>query len=987
MTELRRTIDEIRFLLQDEAFAITDQLMQCIADYSLQCHDANVRLRKCEEFLNQGLRSEALHLAEISPNLLDTVAMLDFPEREQWVNLLAGYSLPKPEPLLLGVASILNEAYAVQQPLQRLLDQHRLHALARSPLVQRLSVLRAISEIDTASGHWDGDIRAMERARFREIESESRVAIAAGEVDSLKELVGELNSRAWLESVPADLLRNLKQKGGHVVRGQAREQLEMLVETLHDAQAALNLGLARQMRDAWVANAKVVQLDEQDELAQEAAPVLEWVEDEDRKEAAEKAYRRSVADLEQALEQNALSTAELQQCGLAIEKCGRVIPEALRVRYRNRLTTLDLAESRRNLLKIGGTVGAVVAVVAVICVAVYFSTEAEKSRRILASANGLIDEHKLDEARKLLEEHPHRLLSEEGLALKSKLAGATQAEHDRQSKLNAAIERAQDSTDLAATAVALEQARALVRTADEKIAVGKLEAEWTTKQNADVAQSEQQFRTMLAATTTNLRTLDSLLNTPDSESEIRKLVEQVQSELNEMHGLEPKVAAELISQATLLESRFGGFRKTYAEVVKKNVLLDRLAVLVQMGIQTSPTDPQLTEYKAALTQFAAAFPNDPRVAGFKGGGSEDVIKSILARQKLAAGWQQFWPPDSQEVQSRQKSCAAFLAEFPTSPEREVVSRYAAFLKSLQWRKEGDEDSKTSVQVRLRDLFSGKLIRDGFLLRCKEGKDFKDYYLEKADDFSERTTPITFKYVVGFNGEVKISKALEPSLFPLPKTVDPPQKLIADKIIEEIEDVEAEKWDEFLNQKADLLLKDTEVNAFLRYFLVLKILEFAGEGNSLLAAELKKPLSDLNDDPPDMSVSWMDPLNVAAKDSRKRADTLIKRITTSTLKGVWARAAVAQEKLSADLFRQTLPVGWLERTADRRWILRSKWKSDKKHSLMVSVAAEDGARTWQQVGFVQSGTAEWNLPAVGSLIEGTVVFATFVPASPKTASAP
>src|SRR5204863_198140 len=118
-----------------------------------------------------------------------------------------------------------------------------------------------------------------------------------------------------------------------------------------------------------------------------------------------------------------------------------------------------LSESRRNLARIGGTVGAVAVVVAIICVAVYLGNEAEKSKRILAAASGLIDEHKLDEARKLLDEHPQRLLSDEGLKLKSKLATATQAEQDRQANLNAALDRAKEASDLAAVATALEQAR------------------------------------------------------------------------------------------------------------------------------------------------------------------------------------------------------------------------------------------------------------------------------------------------------------------------------------------------------------------------------------------------------------------------------------------------------------------------------------------------------------------------------------------------
>lgn len=134
MTDIRRTVDEIRFLLQDEMIDLTDQLRQCATDYVQQCREANIRLRKCEEFLNQGLRAEAIHDAEIAPNLLDLVATLDFPEREQFIQLLIAYSQPRPEPLLLDVAARLNEAYALHEPLERLLERHRLYALARCPL-------------------------------------------------------------------------------------------------------------------------------------------------------------------------------------------------------------------------------------------------------------------------------------------------------------------------------------------------------------------------------------------------------------------------------------------------------------------------------------------------------------------------------------------------------------------------------------------------------------------------------------------------------------------------------------------------------------------------------------------------------------------------------------------------------------------------------------------------------------------------------------
>jgi len=131
MTEIQRVVDELRFLLLREVVEQTDELADLVREYSDHCHTANVRLRRGNECLKQGLRSEALHLAEAAPNLLDVVAVLDFAERDQLLEVVAMYFFTPPEPLLLDVASALNEAYAQHEPLQKLLDSHRLLALGR----------------------------------------------------------------------------------------------------------------------------------------------------------------------------------------------------------------------------------------------------------------------------------------------------------------------------------------------------------------------------------------------------------------------------------------------------------------------------------------------------------------------------------------------------------------------------------------------------------------------------------------------------------------------------------------------------------------------------------------------------------------------------------------------------------------------------------------------------------------------------------------
>ena len=194
----------------------------------------------------------------------------------------------------------------------------------------------------------------------------------------------------------------------------------------------------------------------------------------------------------------------------------------------------------------------------------------------------------------------------------------------------------------------------------------------------------------------------------------------------------------------------------------------------------------------------------------------------------------------------------------------------------------------------------------------------------------------------------------------------------------------EGWDPYLQKVAQSLVAAKNVDDFLRYLLLLKTLQHAASGNSLLELELKKTLADLNDPQMDLSASWMDPNDSSAKSSRQLAAVLLKRVTD--LDGAWKRAAASQDNLSYEIFRQTLPIGWVERTGDRKWILRTHWSSERKHRLVcVSPAGEDGIRDWLPVGTAQGSSVELDIPASGGLLEGTFVFASPLPSTQKTAS--
>jgi ABC-type transporter Mla subunit MlaD len=71
MADTQRIVDDIRTFVHASDQTCNDSLRALAAAYAAACKEANDRLRRCDEFLRQGLRSEAIRFAEAEPNLLD----------------------------------------------------------------------------------------------------------------------------------------------------------------------------------------------------------------------------------------------------------------------------------------------------------------------------------------------------------------------------------------------------------------------------------------------------------------------------------------------------------------------------------------------------------------------------------------------------------------------------------------------------------------------------------------------------------------------------------------------------------------------------------------------------------------------------------------------------------------------------------------------------------------------------------------------------
>jgi len=972
MNDLQQVVDELRFILQREVLEKSDELIGYVEQYSSFCHETNARLRRCDECLRQGLRSEALHLADANPNLLDAVAILDFPERQDLIDLLNMYFLKPPEPLLLDVAAGLNAAYAEHEPLERLLNLHRLLAVGRAPLPQRLKVLRSLAELDASSFHWADDVREMERARIQELSAQIQTAARAGQTEVLKAITAELQSPDWYEEVPVAFLRDVRTRATQSIRDSARLRMAEINEHLHAAFSALDTTAARKLRTEWQEKQQIIRATDSDPLCEQVRPIFDWLEDADRTKSAEHDFAKLVTEVEQMLDKDHLAITEMERLQRSIERFDRSLPTTLNSRFQSRLNAIQVNDGRRKTAKVVAILVTVVIAVGTIVFLVQVYSESAKSKQVVASISALIDDGNLTDAKKLVDQYGLYALSPDWQDVKKRLSHAEQSEVERVARWNGEVERARASTELNAMETAIKAARDLARTTDEKLTVNQLQTDWQKRSAQVVDVRERKVRELIALATLQLKELDVELQSGKPIGEVKLLLSKADATVGELLPLSASISKELTSQIALVEGRSKAARQAVDDLSRREQLIERLTDATLMppdGILASTKEGR---YETTLREFATALPNDPRSPTMKTAADISPIASALASMRLVQRWRRMKPTDPKDVETRLKDVRAFLMTYPQSPDRERLKRYESWLTSIARRAVDNGDPDEGVRQRLHRLFNSKLIKDGHVLHDKQGN---TYYLAK-----EQKTPFGsvagFNYLIGFNGE-SVQISMKPDDLLTQTSVAPPQQELAAKVRVSVQNIPIDGWRDYFQELSETLMKADRLDPFLRYLLILKTIDFAGQGDSLLEEELAPVLHKLNDDEIDRSVAWMDPKSNSAAKARTRAREVLTALPP--IMPLFANATRRYEQFERQLMFVRYPVGWLDNDPVTGWKCRTKWTPNGEFALWgVTRPDAAGTRSWIRIGRAERSEFtidQANAPQVG---EAGVIFASVMP---------
>lgn len=928
MADYQRVVEylrDVRASLGAGTTLVTEELRQSATAYAELCTQANERLRKCSAFLQQGLRSEAIHLAEENPNLLDLVAALDLPDPAQWAEFCQMNELPLPPVLQMDRAQQLDEAYAADQPLEMLLHQHRYLALARAPIRHRLAVLRQIAAQDTANQNWERDVRVFEKARLKELPASFYLAVKNKDAAMIAELQGEVNESPWLEELPKDLSTAVTDAWERVRRVRAETKLQPLVEPLRAAFAARDYDECVRIIGEWKAIMEAANITTcATELAHQVQPVVEWIRQEDELQARRKRFTHACDAVVRLLDSNAGST-DLEAAFERLKKYDEPVPEDLTQRYEQRLVEHQRQAQRAHRLRIVGVAAGVVIVLSLAGGGAYFIMNLNKEERVATEIRAVISTRDVDQMRQRLE----AIRASAGPVIAAPKVTAAIAEIDAmEARHKAALERLEQGIKLlgeakaAAAPVADNPSAAapdLLRAANATAAALSPPAEddltWEDKRGRALAAGLRAARSEVGALHTRLLQranaivkgeADKLLGeldaltlgaSLDGRTMLTRINEKSErlAQLRNITGVDAEAAKALEAVQTRIEEK----RKVAEAASRLGEHLERVR-------QAQSAD----RLKAALEAFNTAFPDHALASEFKQAlASTPTAKSVEAYVAIAGPWinnnpgQRFFPTTAAAAQKRLDEVQNYLTSNPASPLTGALNQYADYLRHMI-----DALSESgSWAAGADDKYGNPLLAD---LKYVETSDKQRYYLLRDPKYINRTIngqrSVSFQVMDPRNPSRTIGVEVNHPIAVLNdgKALPVPHVKVVQEILTEIKRVDERNWETWGIDTLDRLLINAELDPVVKAILVSYILQSQQAVLGPVLADIyEKPQRELKRLEPEKQV-WYDREKPVPETIRKA----IKNVLDSIPRSEGARKALAARKEALSKALGFLPDG-------------------------------------------------------------------------------
>ena len=589
----------------------------------------NQSLANIARLLDKGLRDEAMQEAGEEGALLEIYERLDFPEREAFCELIEEFGFAKPAPLNHDAAARLNSAFGTVKDLSGLLKQHRILALARGPLIERIRVLNSLSIADADNPMWEQDSLLFQKARLVQIPSEMELAIKTEDHQTIQRLDNDFRSVRWSIDVPQKLTTQLSTLQAAHVQSTGITEIRKLSETLKQAYSEMDIPSVYASADAIAEIASRLNLLDDSPEMLEIASELEWVNERRDDEATQKRNQEALGEFEQLLDSTD-DRNQLERAFSRIKLLGDELPDELRRRAIERLESLDIIARRKTAVRIAlGGMGLLL-VLSASGLWIYLNQLESAAVDIEKQTENLVQSSSWTQADEFIEKQTVAIRSRPKMVeLAVQVDQSVKQENDRQATFNDVLARMKSAHE------------------DEKSSADPQEASLRRLQALAQLPEEldewklQEKRTQEKILTRNRKTNEEkLAELQLLESETRRSIngistKETPAKLRSMSWKLERFQDSLTSVSLHLKSQAGGLITECASALEGIEQESKRATLVRA---ITDSVGNLADYQIAIRNLLQAFPDDPLCQDLKTAKDRGAeIQSAILASELFKG--------------------------------------------------------------------------------------------------------------------------------------------------------------------------------------------------------------------------------------------------------------------------------------------------------------------------------------------------------------
>ncbi len=972
MLDYQRIVDDVRSSLSCSDSDGLDFLRAAAADYSVACDEVNERLHQCGTLLRQGLRSEAIQLSNIEPNLLEGVALLDFPEREEWAETARRCGLASPPAPLLEIAASLNETYAIDQPLATLLQQHRLLALARGSLSARIQILRRLAELDLDNPIWLEDLETFEKERQRQIRTEVETATRSGDAATLASLNAELSSPDWRNPPPEELVKAVAETQTRVHYWSVQSQLEQLAKELAVAESHFNAETARTLRDRWNRIIAESNFQPQPPVALQAASVFKWLKGEDEKQRHRHEYEAATNALAEAIDHER-SASRLEDLYLSAARLDK-IPAATEERYRATLSVLRRAALRRRLLQLAAIAAVGIILIATIGTIASYQRYERQVATTVSRCSAMIEHGQWEQAKALLSELAPDIKKD--ARIQEQIAAVEEAEKKDKTRLatfsqevkaaNYLLEQVRKSLAEKPGQVVLDRQRDELDTVQGNLERGAAKAR-TDEERTELAAAvefasqvkkrwqELQDQAFLAACEDLDSRVTRLEGDKSAESAARQAkVHDCQADLQKWETDSSRVSPGLRSRVAALSDRLSALTKNWQEEEQQEN--DAREVTSAVG--------NIQNYVKALQAYIDRYPKAGRATDFRRVCEESLCWqavadwNAVAEQLRQGGIVGLQPKVAGGQVSRVE---ALLDTFSGTAEGESLQQVLPYLKAIAAR---DSEGERIVDS-LKKLFADPLMTKVWVVELGDGK---RYYVPQR---SKPDPDKSFIYAVNFDGKTK-GKRLPDSEASNATVARAPQVAAAKEIIPILDGLGDTNWEDSFCRMIAVAHANQSMDPILKADILHELLTVGARGSHALEKAFGGHLEWFKKEGIRVQINWLDPDDREIADTRAETGDKLHDFPDIDKPVTAVRQDLASlRKCRFPLYRW---IGWLHRATTDRWeCLMGQTPDGSGRLLVASRPSPTGKPQLVEVGHFDHRAATIEAKAGSPLLEGRPIY--------------